>query len=227
MSPATQGVGFSSTFSPPTSAGPTSRQELHDEVKVPLILEAVEHLDHPGAVRLHQDVAFSSNMSDLQTEGARRWADPVRSAPPRPALMTPVPAPSPTCQPFEGSSWHKCGPCLSSAPGGPEGVEMFEDCDDSALIHSDKDQALGDFYLSKSSSSDDFKGLKVVQPESGPLQPQELRLLTGVLRAPRYLLQVRQPVRAMPESILGHTKRTVPPHLAALPHPSPSPASSA
>lgn len=31
----------------------TSRQELHDEVEVPLVLEAVKHLDHPGAVCLH------------------------------------------------------------------------------------------------------------------------------------------------------------------------------
>ena len=34
----------------------TSRQELHHEVEVGGVLEAVEHLDHPLMVRLHQDV---------------------------------------------------------------------------------------------------------------------------------------------------------------------------
>lgn len=31
----------------------TSGQELHDKVEVPLVLEAVEHLHHPGAVCLY------------------------------------------------------------------------------------------------------------------------------------------------------------------------------
>ncbi len=44
----------------------TSRQELHDEVEVPLVLEAVEHLDHPGAVRLHQNIPLCPDMSNLQ-----------------------------------------------------------------------------------------------------------------------------------------------------------------
>lgn len=48
----------------------TSRQELHNEVEVPLVLEAVEHFDHPGAVRLHQNIPLCPDMSNLQ--GDRR-----------------------------------------------------------------------------------------------------------------------------------------------------------
>lgn len=44
----------------------TSRQELHDEVQVPLVLEAVEHLDHPGTIRLHQNIPLCSDVSNLQ-----------------------------------------------------------------------------------------------------------------------------------------------------------------
>lgn len=43
----------------------TSRQELHDEVEVPLVLEAVEHLNNPGAVCLHQDVPLRPDVSHL------------------------------------------------------------------------------------------------------------------------------------------------------------------
>lgn len=43
----------------------TSRKELHYEVEVHLILEAVEHLDHPQAVCLDQDVPLSTNMTNL------------------------------------------------------------------------------------------------------------------------------------------------------------------
>lgn len=46
----------------------TSRQKLHDEVEVPLVLEAVEHLDHPSAVCLHQYVPLCPDVSDLQEE---------------------------------------------------------------------------------------------------------------------------------------------------------------
>lgn len=48
--------------------GLTSRKKLHDEVQVHLVLEAVEHLDHPQAVCLHQDVPLSTNVTDLQTQ---------------------------------------------------------------------------------------------------------------------------------------------------------------
>lgn len=44
----------------------TSRQELHNEVEVPLVLEAVEHLDHPGAIRLHQNIPLCPDVSNLQ-----------------------------------------------------------------------------------------------------------------------------------------------------------------
>jgi len=50
----------------------TSRQELHDEVEVPLVLEAVEHLDHPGAVRLHQNISLCPDMGDLQGDRRQR-----------------------------------------------------------------------------------------------------------------------------------------------------------
>lgn len=88
MSPAhththTQLVGFAATVGAVGESGPTSGQELHDEVKVPLILEAVEHLHHPGAVRLHQDVALRPNVRHLQTERWRSWVrEPTPAAPP-------------------------------------------------------------------------------------------------------------------------------------------------
>ncbi len=44
----------------------TSRQELHDEIQVSLVLEAVEHLDHPGTICLHQDIPLCPDMSNLQ-----------------------------------------------------------------------------------------------------------------------------------------------------------------
>ena len=44
----------------------TSGQELHDEVEVHLVLEAVEHLHHPQAVRLHQDVPLSPDVTHLK-----------------------------------------------------------------------------------------------------------------------------------------------------------------
>lgn len=47
----------------------TSWQEFHDEVEVHLILEAVEHLDYPQTVCLHQDVPLSTDVTDL-TKGA-------------------------------------------------------------------------------------------------------------------------------------------------------------
>ena len=43
----------------------TSRQELHHEVEVGGVLEAVEHLDHPGVVHLHQDVPLRPHVGHL------------------------------------------------------------------------------------------------------------------------------------------------------------------
>lgn len=102
-------------------------------------------------------------------------------------------------------------------------------------------------YLSKSASSNNLEGLKVVQAKSRPLQPQKLGLLTGVLRAAHYFLQntSRQDSQTsedvkekdekgnktffcnMLKSLKEKTERTVPPHLANPLHPWPSPASSA
>lgn len=46
----------------------TSWKELHDEVEVHLVLEAVEHFDDPQTVRLHQDVPLGADVSHLHTE---------------------------------------------------------------------------------------------------------------------------------------------------------------
>lgn len=48
------------------SEGHTSRQELHDEVEVHLVLETVEHFDDPQAICLYQDVPLSTDMTDLR-----------------------------------------------------------------------------------------------------------------------------------------------------------------
>lgn len=50
----------------------TSWQELHDEVEVQLVLEAVEHLDDPQAVGLHQDVSLRSDVAHLTSDRVTR-----------------------------------------------------------------------------------------------------------------------------------------------------------
>ncbi len=42
-----------------------SGQELHDEIEVDNVLEAVVHLDHPRVIGFDQDVTLRSNMSQL------------------------------------------------------------------------------------------------------------------------------------------------------------------
>ena len=56
----------------------TSWQELHDEVKVCRVLEAVVHLHHPLVVGLHQDVPLSPHVGNLnivriRSGGANIW----------------------------------------------------------------------------------------------------------------------------------------------------------
>lgn len=43
----------------------TSRQKLHDEIQIAFILKAVEHLNYPGAISLHQDISLGPDMSHL------------------------------------------------------------------------------------------------------------------------------------------------------------------
>ena len=47
------------------TAALTPWEELHDEVEVGRVLEAVVHLDHPLVVRLHQDVPLSPHVGNL------------------------------------------------------------------------------------------------------------------------------------------------------------------
>lgn len=52
----------------------TSWQKFHDKVEVHLILETVEHFDHPQAVSLHQDVPLSTDMTNLtKGPGTHTW----------------------------------------------------------------------------------------------------------------------------------------------------------
>lgn len=43
----------------------TSRQELHDEIKIESILEAVIHFDDPKMISLNQNVSLSTHMCNL------------------------------------------------------------------------------------------------------------------------------------------------------------------
>lgn len=124
------------------------------------------------------------------------------------------PVPSPACPLSSGSSWRRCAPCLFSAPNEPMGDIKITGCvlvcaspelficlktgnesntvvtlwwkrtdDRRKRIHKQVRA-----YLSESTSPDHFEGLEVVQSQPRPLQPQELCLFTGVLRATHDLL---------------------------------------
>ena len=107
--------------------GQTSRQELHDEVEVHLILEAVEHLDNPQTVCLYQNIALSTNMTNLTDRDNHKHRRVQKRHSQTTAVVfqfEPVaasPVLSPACQLYGGSSWHIRDRCLSSEPDGPRG----------------------------------------------------------------------------------------------------------
>lgn len=68
--------------------GRTSRQELHDEVEVHLILEAVEHFNHPQAVCLHQDIPLSTDMTHLSDRVTQQHTHMVRDAQQHHSIIT-------------------------------------------------------------------------------------------------------------------------------------------
>lgn len=145
-----------------------------------------------------------------------------------------LPVPSPACRLSSKSSWRKCVPCLSSAPNGPEGDGVTVIYMRKVSKHFKFSIKTSQGYLSESSSSNNLKGLEVVQAESRPLQPQKLSLLTGVLRAPHYFLQNTHRAESSEEGEEKGYKEnktlfleSVPPHLVNPLHPWPSPASSA
>lgn len=103
--------------------GLTSRQELHDEVQVHLILEAVEHFDHPQAICLYQNVPLSTDMTNLTNTQVQRFPTDVQQTQQQhPSVcFAASPVLSPACQLCGGSSWHRHDRCLSSAPDEPGG----------------------------------------------------------------------------------------------------------
>lgn len=92
----------------------TSRQEFHDEVEVHFVLKTVEHLDHPEAIGLHQDVPLGPDVTDLR--GGEGFKDICQV---QGLSSAGLPVLFPACQLSEGSSLHRRDQCLFSAPGEP------------------------------------------------------------------------------------------------------------